>query len=67
MSEIADYMYKNPSLQLGIDGSNKSRVDAVRDALIQTGVPAWKIHMGAFGDKRLTQDRRIEVLIRTSN
>jgi outer membrane protein OmpA-like peptidoglycan-associated protein len=43
------------------------RVSAVRDALIQAGVPASKIEMGAFGDTRLVRDRRLEVLIKTAN
>lgn len=79
-SEIADYMNQNPSLRVGIDGSmdprgtdprnqglSDRRVDAVRDALIQAGVPASKIRTGAFGDARLTRDRRVEVLISTAN
>lgn len=80
VSEIADYMKQNPSLQVGIDGSmnprgtdprnqdlSNRRVDAVRNALIQAGVPASKILTGAFGDARLTQDRRVEVLINTAS
>jgi len=35
--------------------------------LIQAGVPAYKIQTGAFGDAQLTRDRRVEVLISTSN
>lgn len=42
------------------------RISAVRDALIQAGVPSYKIQTGAFGDTRLTRDRRVEVLIGTS-
>jgi outer membrane protein OmpA-like peptidoglycan-associated protein len=42
------------------------RISAVRDALIQAGVPSYKIQTGAFGDARLTRDRRVEVLISTS-
>jgi outer membrane protein OmpA-like peptidoglycan-associated protein len=80
VSEIADYMKQNPSLQVGIDGSmdprgtdprdqnlSDRRVSAVRDALIQAGVPASKIQAGAFGDAQLARDRRVEVLIRTAN
>ena len=77
VSEIATYMQQNPSLQVGIDGSADSRsnvsnlsqrrVYAVRDALIQAGVPAGKIQSGAFGDQRLSRDGRVEVLVRSSN
>jgi outer membrane protein OmpA-like peptidoglycan-associated protein len=37
------------------------RVSAIRDALIQAGGPTPKIQTGAFGDTRLTRDRRVEV------
>lgn len=80
ISEIAVYMNQNPSLQVGIDGSmdprgtdprnqnlSDRRIGAVRDALIQAGVPAYKIQAGAFGDTELTRDRRVEVLVRTGN
>jgi outer membrane protein OmpA-like peptidoglycan-associated protein len=80
VSEIAAYMKQNPSLHIGIDGSmdprgtdprnqglSDRRVNAIRDALIQAGVPAHKIQAGAFGDTRLTRDRRVEVLISTGN
>ncbi len=73
-------MKQNPSLQIGIDGSmdprgsdprdqnlSDRRVSAVRDALIQAGVPASKIQTGAFGDTGLTRDRRVEVLLKTAN
>ena len=49
-------MAKNPSLQLGIDGTDPSnvalgdqRANAVRSALIQAGVPSYKIQTGALG------------------
>jgi outer membrane protein OmpA-like peptidoglycan-associated protein len=71
VSEIASYMAQNPSLRLGIDGSGNEnlsgrRVDSVRDALIQAGVPAYKIQMGAFGDPQLRRDRRVAVLLSSS-
>jgi len=88
--EIAAYMRQNPSLQVGIDGYadprgtdphnqalSQRRVDAVRDALIEAGVPAYKIQAVAFGTARppcndsteacWQRDRRVEVLIRTGN
>jgi outer membrane protein OmpA-like peptidoglycan-associated protein len=53
----------------GSDAYNLSerRVDAVRDALVQAGVPAGSIQAGAFGDQRLKRDGRVEVLVRSSN
>jgi len=80
VSEIAAYMSQNPSLRIGIDGSmdprgsdprnqdlSDRRVGTVRDALIQAGVPAYRIQTGPFGDQTLRRDRRVEVLISTSN
>jgi peptidoglycan-associated lipoprotein len=78
-TEIAAYLKQNPSLQVGIDGSmdprgtdprnqdlSDRRVKAVRDSLIQAGVPADKIKTGAFGDEKLRRDRRVEVLLITA-
>ena len=72
-------MQQNPSLQIGLDGtmdpngSDKKdqglanrRVDAVRDALIQAGVPASRIKSGSFGDPTTRHDRRVEVLFSTA-
>jgi outer membrane protein OmpA-like peptidoglycan-associated protein len=80
VSETVAYMEQNPSLQVGIDGSmdprgtdprnqdlSDRRIAAIRNALIQAGVPAYRIQTGAFGDPGLTRDRRVEVLVRTSN
>ncbi len=80
VSEIAAYMMQSPSLQVGIDGTmdprgadprnqdlSDRRVNAVRDALRQAGVPADKISIGAFGDPQLRRDRRVEVLIKTGS
>lgn len=73
ISEIAAYLAKNPSLQIGIDGyrdaSNLSlserRVGTVRDALIMAGVPSSKVQIGAFGDPQFSRDKRVEVLLST--
>lgn len=69
---MADYVKRNPSLTLGIDGYtgsrrdlNEQRVDAVRDSLIQNGVPSDRIKVGAFGDPKLRREGRVEVLIMT--
>jgi outer membrane protein OmpA-like peptidoglycan-associated protein len=61
--EIANYMDRNPSHRIGIDGSNERRVVVVRDALIVAGVPAAKIQTGAFGDPQLRRDGRVGVLV----
>jgi outer membrane protein OmpA-like peptidoglycan-associated protein len=78
VSEIATYMRQNPSLRVGLDGYaeprgsaaytlSERRVAAVRDALVQAGVPAGNIQAGAFGDQGLKRDGRVEVLVRSSN
>jgi outer membrane protein OmpA-like peptidoglycan-associated protein len=74
ISEIATYMAKNPSLQIGLDGYrdpnnqylSERRVAAVRDALVADGVPSYKIQTGAFGDPQLRADRRVEMLLSTA-
>jgi outer membrane protein OmpA-like peptidoglycan-associated protein len=77
LAEIAAYMKANPSLQLGIDGTNpaavteytltlrNNRVKAVRDALITAGVPASRISEGVFGDANLRRTGRVAVLLKT--
>ena len=88
VSEIKAYMQQNPAVIVGIDGYtdprgtdkynqalSERRVNVIRDALANAGVPSDKIQTGAFGEMRLkcqeqTQacwqsDRRVEVLIGT--
>lgn len=80
ISEIASYSAQNPSLQIGIDGSMNSgseqpvnqdlsnrRVSAVRNALIQAGVPAHKIETGAFNDPQLPHNSSVDVLLKTAS
>jgi outer membrane protein OmpA-like peptidoglycan-associated protein len=80
VSEIANYLKQNPSLKVGIDGTmdprgtdprsqtlSNQRISAIRDALIAAGVPKSRIQEGAFGDTRLTRDRRVAVLLATAN
>jgi outer membrane protein OmpA-like peptidoglycan-associated protein len=75
VSEIAAYMSENPSLQIGIDtfvvpgnqDLRTQRVNAVRAALIQAGVPAKKIVAGAFANANSRRDARVEVLVRTTS
>jgi outer membrane protein OmpA-like peptidoglycan-associated protein len=70
-SDIARYLRQNPGQQVGIDGSVDSkntdlsnrRVSAVRNALLQAGVPSYKIQTGAFGSPDFQSDRRVAVLV----
>jgi outer membrane protein OmpA-like peptidoglycan-associated protein len=79
-AEIAAYLRDNPGQEVGLDGSmdpNGSdpkdpalidrRVQAVRAALIQAGVPEDRIKIGAFGDLLTRKDRCVEVLLSTGN
>ena len=78
ISEVAEYLTKNPSLKVGIDSSidpngsdarnqllSDQRGDAVRSALIEAGVPAARIQTGVRGDAKLVRDRRIGILVST--
>lgn len=77
VAEIAAFMERNPSLQIGIDNTPNPdqrnydrdlaarRGNAVRDALIAAGVPSSNIYTGAFGDAELRRDGRVEVLVKT--
>jgi outer membrane protein OmpA-like peptidoglycan-associated protein len=62
-SEIADYLNQNPSARVAIDGSNPQRVNNVRNALLNAGVPAHKIQTGAFGDPQNRRNSRVAVLV----
>jgi OOP family OmpA-OmpF porin len=79
IAEVADYVVRNPSLQIGIDNTadprgsdprdpdlNQRRADAVRDALVQAGVPAGRIQTGIVGDGQLARDRRVGLLVSTA-
>jgi outer membrane protein OmpA-like peptidoglycan-associated protein len=61
--EIASYMDQNPSFRIAIDGSSERRVNAVRNALLDAGVPSYKIQTGAFGDPQRRTDNRVAVLV----
>jgi len=77
ISEIAIYLVQNPSLEIGIDGSMKTgssqtardlsdrRAISVRNALLQAGVPAYKIRMGAFSNPDRRQEDAIQLLMKT--
>ena len=71
VGEIAAQILRDPALRLGIDDAAgdaeraHQRIDAVRDALIEAGVPAYRIHSGAFGDPLARRERRVAVLFRS--
>ncbi|MDP2921376.1 MAG: hypothetical protein Q8O12_03290 [Candidatus Omnitrophota bacterium] len=75
VSEIADYLNRNPSLRLGIDGTavssgdqniNDLRVNAIRTALINAGVSPDEISTGVVIDnKDFRRKGRVAVLFTT--
>ena len=80
ISEVAAYLSKNPSLKVGIDSTidpggvdarnpmlSNRRSDAVRDALVQAGIPAARIQTGVHGDPKLMRERRVGILVSTIN
>ncbi|MBP7063143.1 MAG: OmpA family protein [Ferrovibrio sp.] len=77
-ADITAHLTENPTARLAIDGSSnmksaewrslvlrERRVEVVRDALIQAGIPAFKIQVGAFGDPDLRRENQVEVLLIT--
>ena len=62
VSDIANYLNQNPNATVAIDGTS-DRADSVRTALLQAGVPAYKIQYGTFGDPKLQRDRQVQVLV----
>jgi len=77
ISEIAAYLVQNPFLEIGIDGSMKGgasqsarnlsdrRAASVRDALLQAGVAAYRIRLGAFSNPDRRQEDAIQVLMKS--
>lgn len=61
--EVASYLAQNPSYRIGIDGMDDRRVSNVRSALIDAGVPEFKIQTGAFDNPQLRRDSRVAVLV----
>jgi membrane fusion protein (multidrug efflux system) len=74
---VARYLLKNPGLRVGVDGLTGARsasprnvelaalrAAAVRDALIEAGLPEDRIQVGAFGDRKMARDCRVAVLLR---
>ena len=62
VSDIANYLNQNPNATVAIDGTN-DRANSVRNALLQAGVPAYKIQYGTFGDPAMQRDRQVHVLV----
>jgi len=72
--DAANYLRRHPSYRLAIDAQSSGgdslrerRVAAIRDALIAEGVPKYKIQEGMFGDEHLRRERRVEILINSSD
>ena len=71
VAEIADYLSRHPNLQVGLDGAreprsqelSERRVASVRKALLQAGVPLYKIQSGYFSSSHPRRDSRVEVLV----
>ncbi len=71
VTEIADYLRRNPGQQVGLDGAREPRnleltqrrVASVRNALLKAGVPLYKIQSGYFSSSQPRRDSRVEVLI----
>jgi hypothetical protein len=61
--EVAQHMVLNPTMRVGLDGLNQGRVSSVREALIQAGVPEWRINSGAFAEPHMRGTRRVLVLV----
>jgi hypothetical protein len=61
--EIADHMVLNPGLRVGLDGMNQGRVSSVREALVEAGVPDWRINSGTFGEPHMRGARRVLVMV----
>ncbi len=89
VAAVSAYLKANPSVLVAIDGHadprgtdpynqalSQRRVNTIRAALVQAGVPGDKIQAGAFGEQRLKcsestepcwqLDRRVEILINTA-
>ena len=68
VSDIAAYVKQNPSLQIGVEGNrnDRARINSVSAALIQAGVPSYKIQIREFNDKKSRRNGSVEVLFRTA-
>ena len=73
---VARYIKENPSLRIAIDCSKDTprnqdlsdkRCRAIRDALIEAGVPSGSIQIGEYGDKKLMPSSRVALLVSSIN
>lgn len=74
IAEISAYLIANPSVKVGIDGtatpvqsSQAARLGSVRNALINSGVPASRIESGVYNntDRPVIRDGRVSILLRS--
>jgi hypothetical protein len=61
--DISKYVNEHQTRRIGIDGSDPQRVEIVRQALQNAGVPAYRTEIGAFGDPQLRRYGRVAVLV----
>jgi len=61
--DISKYVSQNQTRRIGIDGADAQRVEVVRQALLNAGVPAYKTQVGAFGNPQLRRYGRVAVLV----
>jgi hypothetical protein len=61
--DINKYMNDHQTRRVGIDGSDSARVEVVRQALLNAGVPAYKLEVGPVGDPKLRRYGRVAVLV----
>lgn len=61
--EIADYLNRNPSALVAIDGPSKRYVHSVVESLTDLGVPISRIQTGTFSDPKSRSDHRVDVLV----
>ncbi len=61
--EVAEYLNNNPDRRVAIDGNNRERTAAIRDALLSAGVPAHKIVSGDFVDSQFRTRNNVYVMI----
>jgi hypothetical protein len=61
--EIADYLQQNPSQRVTIDGTNDRRVANVREALVNAGVPGYKIQTSSFGSPQQRRNDVVAVMV----
>jgi hypothetical protein len=61
--DIANYVNENQTRRIAIDGADPTRVEIVRQALFNAGVPGWKMQVGAYGDPKLRRYGRVAVLV----